>query len=68
MRPKNSTKNQHFLSQTEQRLNSRNQYEGTGIGLALCKKIVAAHGGMIYATALPMAGATFHILLPIKHA
>jgi PAS domain S-box-containing protein len=51
-----------------QRLNSRDHYEGTGIGLALCKKIVAAHGGIIYATALPMTGATFHILLPIKHS
>ena len=51
-----------------QRLNSRNQYEGTGIGLALCKKIVAAHEGMIYATAIPMTGATFHILLPVKHS
>jgi PAS domain S-box-containing protein len=51
-----------------QRLNPRNQYEGTGIGLALCKKIVAAHGGILYATAIPMAGATFHFLLPIKHS
>jgi PAS domain S-box-containing protein len=51
-----------------QRLNSRSHYEGTGIGLALCKKIVTAHGGILYATAVPMTGATFHILLPIKHS
>ena len=51
-----------------QRLNPRNQYEGTGIGLALCKKIVMSHGGTIYATAQPLQGATFHILLPVKHS
>ena len=51
-----------------QRLHPRNQYEGTGIGLALCKKIVMSHGGTIYATAQPLEGATFHILLPVKHS
>lgn len=50
-----------------QRLHTRHQYEGTGIGLALCKKIVTAHGGTIYATAIPGKGATFHVLLPVKH-
>lgn len=51
-----------------QRLHTRHQYEGTGIGLALCKKIVTAHGGTIYATTTPGNGATFHILLPVKHS
>jgi PAS domain S-box-containing protein len=49
-----------------QRLNARDKYEGTGIGLALCRKIVLAHEGLIYATSEKSAGAVFHILLPVK--
>jgi PAS domain S-box-containing protein len=48
-----------------QRLNSNSQYEGTGIGLALCRKIVANHKGVIYATGQPGVGACFTILLPV---
>ena len=48
-----------------QRLNDRSAYEGTGIGLALCKKIVGNHGGHIYAEGQVGVGATFHIILPI---
>jgi two-component system CheB/CheR fusion protein len=47
-----------------QRLNEREDYEGTGIGLALCKKIVNFHKGHIYAEAIEKEGATFHIFLP----
>jgi light-regulated signal transduction histidine kinase (bacteriophytochrome) len=46
-----------------QRLNDRSAYEGTGIGLALCKKIVSNHGGHIYAEGEPGIGAKFHIIL-----
>ncbi|CAN5506431.1 hypothetical protein BH10BAC3_BH10BAC3_07430 [soil metagenome] len=46
-----------------QRLNNRN-YSGTGIGLALCKKIVENHNGYISALSEPGKGATFHIYLP----
>ena len=46
------------------RLNSREKYEGTGLGLALCKKIVQRHHGAIYAEGGEGAGAAFHILLP----
>jgi PAS domain S-box-containing protein len=47
------------------RLNNRQSYTGTGIGLALCKKIVERHGGFISASSKPGKGATFTILLPI---
>ncbi|RAV98134.1 PAS domain S-box protein [Pseudochryseolinea flava] len=46
------------------RLNSKDQYEGSGLGLALCKKIVERHGGMIRAVSEKDKGAQFHILLP----
>jgi len=49
-----------------QRLHGRNEYYGTGIGLAICKKIVENHKGTIKATGFPGAGATFTILLPFK--
>ncbi len=48
------------------RLNSKDIYEGTGLGLALCKKIVQRHGGMIEATGLSNEGAVFTITLPLK--
>ncbi|WP_035108687.1 sensor histidine kinase [Flavobacterium denitrificans] len=47
-----------------QRLHSRDVYDGTGIGLAIVKKIVENHNGIIMATAQPMKGATFDIYIP----
>lgn len=47
-----------------QRLHGRSEYEGSGIGLAICKKIVEHHGGIIYASGEPEKGATFTIILP----
>ena len=49
-----------------QRLNERAKYEGTGIGLALCKKIVENHHGFITATSEPGKGATFNVYLPVQ--
>lgn len=46
------------------RLNARDKFEGTGLGLALCKKIVERHNGYIYATGQEGEGAVFTILLP----
>jgi signal transduction histidine kinase len=49
-----------------QRLHGRGEYEGTGIGLAICRKIVQRHGGRIIARGRPGEGATFIIDLPAK--
>jgi len=49
-----------------QRLHDRQAYSGTGIGLALCRKIVANHHGSIVAMAEEGQGATFRILLPYR--
>ncbi len=48
------------------RLNSKDKYEGTGLGLALCKKIVERHGGSISAASSLGDGATFTIILPLS--
>lgn len=49
-----------------QRLHGRNEYEGTGIGLSVCRKIVKRHGGSITAISTPGQGATFIATLPVK--
>ena len=47
-----------------QRLHGRTEYEGTGIGLAVCRKIADRHGGTIAASSAPGEGATFRVTLP----
>lgn len=50
-----------------QRLHTREAYQGTGIGLAICRKIVDRHGGTITARSVLGQGATFEVLLPVIH-
>lgn len=50
-----------------QRLHRKTEYSGTGIGLAMCKKIAQNHQGDIYASSEPGQGSVFHVILPVHH-
>ena len=49
-----------------ERLTGRSEYEGSGMGLAICHKIAERHGGSITAESQPGEGTTFRVLLPVR--
>jgi signal transduction histidine kinase len=51
-----------------ERLHGRMEYEGTGMGLAICRKIAERHKGAITAESEPGEGTTFVVTLPLRHA
>ncbi len=50
-----------------QRLHARDVYEGTGVGLAICRKIAERHGGAIHVSSTPGKGTVFEVVLPVMH-
>ncbi|MGI8951561.1 MAG: sensor histidine kinase [Chitinophagaceae bacterium] len=55
------------ILQIFQRLHGKSKYPGSGIGLAICKKVVDNHNGLLFAFGEPESGATFTIILPEKN-